>query len=354
MALSQVALCTGPLGADTLINRVRGTPARSAWFRVLLTCAVVAALLAGASIYSYEFTILNASILFIICLGSGMNRFASAVYQSRQDFQKSQWITQIHNGIFLLIAAVTFSLNLDTALPAFVTIALAYVLVPSLVWTRISSELASSTALNPTSDIKWDEGYPIVATTLAIVFLAQLERLSIPNLLGERELATFAVLAAIVGGPFRVLQIGMRYTLLPRLNGARNKLEIRQILVRDTMIAGIAIGLASLAIAIVTPWLMRVFFAEKYSIGAGLIVAALVGGTGKVVSSLSAVVATSLGEKKTLQRLNYWSWISLTVAITSAVICSSFGLTGLVYGVSVGWYLYFCAGLVLSAQYVVD
>jgi hypothetical protein len=354
MALSQVALCTGPLGADTLINRVRGTPARSAWFRVLLTCAVVAALLAGASIYSYEFTILNASILFIICLGSGMNRFASAVYQSRQDFQKSQWITQIHNGIFLLIAAVTFSLNLDTALPAFVTIALAYVLVPSLVWTRISSELASSTALNPTSDIKWDEGYPIVATTLAIVFLAQLERLSIPNLLGERELATFAVLAAIVGGPFRVLQIGMRYTLLPRLNGARNKLEIRQILVRDTMIAGIAIGLASLAIAIVTPWLMRVFFAEKYSIGAGLIVAALVGGTGKVVSSLSAVVATSLGEKKTLQRLNYWSWISLTVAITSAVICSSFGLTGLVYGVSVGWYLYFFAGLALSAQYVVD
>jgi hypothetical protein len=354
MALSQVALCTGPLGADTLINRVRGTPARSAWLRVLLTCAVVATLLTGASIYSYEFTILNASILFVICLGSGVNRFASAVYQSRQDFRKSQWITQIHNAIFLLIAAVTYSLNLDTALPAFVTIAVAYVLVPSLVWARISSELASSTALNRTSDIKWDEGYPIVASTLAIVFLAQLERLSIPNLLGERELATFAVLAAIVGGPFRVLQIGMRYTLLPRLNDARNKLEIRQILVRDAMLAGIAIGLASLAIAIVTPWLMRVFFAEKYSIGAGLIAAALVVGTGKVVSSLSAVVTTSLGEKKTLQKLNIWSWISLAVAIVSAVVCSSFGLTGLVYGVSVGWYLYFCAGVVLSAQYVVD
>jgi O-antigen/teichoic acid export membrane protein len=329
-------------------------PAGRAWLRVLLTCALVAALLTVASIYSYDFTIFNASILFIICWGCGMNRFASAVYQSRQDFRKSQWITQIHNGIFLLIAAVTFSLSLNTALPAFVTIAAAYVLVPSLVWARISSELASSTALNRTDDIKWDEGYSIVATALAIVFLTQLERLSIPSLLGEHELATFAVLAAIVGGPFRVLQIGIRYTLLPRLSGARNKHEIRQILVRDAIIAGIAVGLASLAIAIVTPWLMRVFFAEKYSIGAGLISAALIGGTGKVFSSISAVVTTSLGEKKTLQRLNYWSWISLAVAIASAVVCSSFGLTGLVYGVSVGWYLYLCAGLALSAQYVVD
>jgi hypothetical protein len=131
-----------------------------------------------------------------------MNRFGSAVYQSKQDFRKSQWITQIHNGIFLLAAAATFSLSLTTALPAFVTIAVAYVLVPSLVWARLSSESAHSTALNRTSDIKWEEGYSIVATTLAIVLLMQLERLSIPNLLGERELATFAVLAAIVGSPY--------------------------------------------------------------------------------------------------------------------------------------------------------
>jgi hypothetical protein len=120
------------------------------------------------------------------------------------------------------------------------------------------------------------------------------------------------------------------------------------------MISGVAIVLSGLAIAVVTPWLMRVFFAEKYSLGAGLIVAALFSGTGKVFSSFSAVVTTSLGGKKVLQKLSYWSWISLAVGIASAVAFSSFGLTGLVYGVSVGWYLYFCAGLALSARYIFD
>jgi len=182
----------------------------------------------------------------------------------------------------------------------------------------------------------------------------QLERLSIPKLLGERELATFALLAAIVGSPFRLIQAGVRYTLLPGLSAARNKLEIRRILIREAMIAGIAVLLSSLAIVIVTPWLMRVFFAEKYSLGAGLIVAALFAGTGKVLSSFSAVVTTSLGGKKALQKLSYWSWISLAVAVVSAVACSSYGLTGLVYGISVGWYLYFCGGLALSARHIFD
>ena len=134
MAVSQIAMCTGPLGADTLVNRTSGVPAPEAWLRVLANCALVAFLLSGAAGYYYDFDISSSSILFIICFGCGMNQFASAVFQSKQDFRKSQWIRQIHNGIFLLAAAATVWLGLSTALPAILAIAAGYLLVPYLVW----------------------------------------------------------------------------------------------------------------------------------------------------------------------------------------------------------------------------
>ena len=232
MAVSQIAMCTGPLGADTLVNRTTGIPAPATWLRVLANCALVAVLLAGAAGYYYDFSISSSSILFIICFGCGMNQFASAVFQSKQDFRKSQWIRQIHNGIFLLAAAATVWLGFGTALPAILAIAAGYLLVPYLVWGRLTSESTQSDPLSKPSEIKWDDGYSIVANTLATILLATLERLSIPNLLGEEELATFAVLAAISGAPFKILQTGVRFTLLPRLNVTRNKGEVRHILAR--------------------------------------------------------------------------------------------------------------------------
>jgi hypothetical protein len=283
-----------------------------------------------------------------------MNRFASAVFQSKQDFRRSQWIIQIHNGIFLCVAALTVWLGIGTALPAFLAIAAGFCIVPILVWIRLSPESARTANLEKGSNIQWNEGYSIVANTLATVILITLERFSIPNLLGEEKLATFAVLAAISGSPFKILQTGVRYTLLPRLRAAVNKGEIKSILARESIISGFGVFVACLAILLVTPLIIELFFAEKYSLGTGLIIAALFGGTGQVLSSFSTVITTSLGVKQDLQILNYWSWISLAVGVIGAIAGSSFGLTGLVFGVSLGWYVYFLVGIVLSLKYIAD
>lgn len=354
MAVSQIAMCTGPLGADTLVNRTSGVPAPEAWLRVLANCALVAFLLSGAAGYYYDFDISSSSILFIICFGCGMNQFASAVFQSKQDFRKSQWIRQIHNGIFLLAAAATVWLGLSTALPAILAIAAGYLLVPYLVWGRLSSNLGQSKTPEESSELKWDDGYSIVANTLAIIILATLERLSIPNLLGEKELATFAVLAAISGAPFKILQTGVRFTLLPRLRITQDKAEVRRILAHESAISGAATFASCIAVLIVTPIIIEHFFAEKYSLTTGLIIAALFGGIGKVLSSVTTVITTSLGAKSELQKLNYWSWISLAVALVASIAGSTYGLTGLVYGVSIGWYVYSLAGLALSLKYILD
>ena len=109
-------------------------------------------------------------------------------------------------------------------------------LVPYLAWGRLSSNLGQSKTPEESSELKWDDGYSIVANTLAIIILATLERLSIPNLLGEKELATFAVLAAISGAPFKILQTGVRFTLLPRLRITQDKAEVRRILAHESAI----------------------------------------------------------------------------------------------------------------------
>ena len=59
------------------------------------------------------------------------------------------------------------------------------------------------------------EGLSLLGITAAALLLMQLERLLAPRLLSLEDLARFAVVATLVGSPFRMLQMGAGYTLLP-------------------------------------------------------------------------------------------------------------------------------------------
>ena len=52
------------------------------------------------------------------------------------------------------------------------------------------------------------------------LLLVQLERLVLPHLLPLSDLALYGVLGAIAGSLFRVLQMGVGFSLLPRLRAA--------------------------------------------------------------------------------------------------------------------------------------
>ncbi len=70
----------------------------------------------------------------------------------------------------------------------------------------------------------WTEAFSFAGLNAAGLVLIQLERLVIPHVLPLSDLATYGVLAAIAGSLFRVLQMGVGYTLLPRLRVASNVL----------------------------------------------------------------------------------------------------------------------------------
>ena len=101
----------------------------------------------------------------------------------------------------------------------------------------------------------------------------QLERLLAPRLLSLEDLARFAVVATLVGSPFRMLQMGAGYTLLPRLRAATSP-HARWKLVRHEALAVALIGGAGGVILLsAAPWIADRLLAGKYELSTGLMVA---------------------------------------------------------------------------------
>lgn len=351
LAFTDLSINLGPLGADVIINRIQRVPERRTWIRILATSALVGAALTIIASTYYEFPLDLSIVLLLIGAGCGTNRFASAVYQSEQKFKVALWISQGHSGILLMAAVFTYALQIKVAYPAFVMVAIGYVFVPALVWMKLSAGSIADVE-NGKPSIDWSEGYSIVARGLAAILLVQLERLSIPKLLGVEELGTFAVLAALAGSPFRVLQMSVQHTLLPRLRRAESPNALRHILIREALISSVLVFLSSVLIFVIVPPLVAWIFDGKYTLDAGLVLAALVAGTGKVLNAFSSVTVTSLGTKKELRQLNFLMWMSLSIAVCGAYVGSNWGLTGIIYGVALGWYLNFLAGAFMAAHHV--
>ena len=57
----------------------------------------------------------------------------------------------------------------------------------------------------------------------------------------------------------------------------------------------------------------------------------------KVMASLVATTINALGSPAELVRLSVIGWISIAVAVLGAVAGARWGLTGVVYGVGLGW-----------------
>ena len=82
-------------------------------------------------------------------------------------------------------------------------------------------------------DFPWSEALSIAGLSAAGLLLIQIERLMLPHLLPLEDLATYGVLAAIAGSLFRVLQMGVGYSLLPRLRAAPGVIERRRLLFKE-------------------------------------------------------------------------------------------------------------------------
>ena len=330
-----VGIPLAPLGADVVINRRAVARDGRLLVRALATSLAMALLVAGIAGRWYG---LSADLLVVIMVATtagGVSYVAGSHFQSRRAFHISLPLLQGVNFVMVAAALATWWLGWRDAAPAILVIAGSYVVLALAGWRLLLR--GESGALETTEPFLWTEALSCVGVTGVAILLGQLERLLIPQLLTLEALAMYGVLAAIVGSTFRMLWMGVGYSLVPRLRAAADTDERIRIFRRELQTVGFVVLIASAGIWVVTPPLVEWALDGRYVLPAPLILAALVNGVLKVGSAFGRAAATALGDNRQLGRLNVLDGGAVALAVAGAAFGARWGLSGVLYGVALGW-----------------
>ena len=344
VALVQIGASIGPIGLDGLVNRRPGGIMLRR--RALLTSGIVAAVTAIVATTLYRLNAALVVALIISITAGGTSLVAAAIFQRQGRFGLSLSLSQGNTVALLAVGAVAVIARGSETRFLAALVALSYVISASVGW----GILAREPSQEPTEVPSFWEGLSLLGINAAALILMQLERVLTPRLLTLEDLATFAVLAALVGSSFRMLQMGTGYALLPRLNTASSP-EERQQLVRREAVAVMLIGVtAAVLVWFAAPWIADWLLAGKYDLSTPLMIAALVSGGVKIVDSFATTPVRALGSAHQLAMLNWVSWACVGVGGIGGWIGARWGLVGLIYGVTLGWFARSAIAGTLSAK----
>ena len=346
LAIVMIGILTGPLGAQIIVNRHRTDPGRRLLARTLSTSGLVGLVLtigAGA-LYPLDLLLLAAMLAAII--GGACNLVVVGHYQSRQRYGRSLLVFASTNLSLLAtgIAAAVFRPTVALAPAAiFATCVWAS---PLFAWWKLLRNRAAIDSPDP--PYPWGEALAVVGTIGAGMLLGATERLVIPRALSLSDLATFSVLATLAGSPFQMLNQGVGFALLPRLRGARNRTARRRVLSQELLIVVGACALLGVMVWWLTPIVLHFFLVGRYVLPTHLILAAIAVGALRPLGAVAIAVVNAVGSAGELIALGGISWIASALGLWGAWVGVRWGLTGLVYGVGLGWMFRAAAAGVLA------
>ena len=290
------------------------------------------------------------AVLLVATVGGALMLVAAARFQSDQRFTLALALLLSSNSLLLLGALVVLALDAAGALVPLVILAFGLVVAAAIGWTlALRGNLRSA---NDAAHIPWNEAISLAGVAAAGMLLIQLERLVIPYVLPLADLALFGVLGAIAGSLFRLLQMGVGFTLLPRLRNAASVFERRQLIAQELRLAiVISLGGAT-AILALTPLIEGWLLAGKYHLPLALVIAAIFSGIAKIAHAFAKAAATALATPRELALMNGAGWISVALGICCAVFASRWGLMGVVYGVGLGWLTWALLAFTLIAHHL--
>lgn len=350
VALVNVGFALAPLGLDGIVNRRRLEAGPRLLRRSLMSNALTALVFTAIGILVYDTTAGQAAVVLISVVAGGALMVAAAQFQSEQRFGASLALLQSPNVVLLLAAIATVAAGVRHAWLALVISTAGLVAGALWGWTVLIRESPSKP--HRSVEFPLGEALSYAGVQATGLLLIQLERLVLPHVLPLHDLATFGVLAAIVGSLFRVLQMGVGYTLVPRLRATDDVRERRHLVARETRLAVAIMVFGSAAIWFVTPLLERWFLAGKYHLAGPLILATLVSGMIKVFNAFSKSTAAALATPRELAVINLVGWVSVVAAIAASVVGARWGLVGVIYGVAVGWAIRAIASCLIAARHL--
>ncbi|HEY6455102.1 MAG TPA: hypothetical protein VIY90_07430 [Steroidobacteraceae bacterium] len=341
LALIQFGLASGPLGLDVVVKRHRPRVTGPLVRRAATNAALIAAAIAIAAKFFYGLSVVEALLLFAGgTLGAG-HFIIVGIYQSRGELGWALSLENAPNYVLLLLAIVASLMSLSDATPLMAGVVAGYLVSNLLGWSRAARRQTDHIELDRALALR--EGLASVSISLARQLLWQLERFAIPKLTSVEDLATYAVLAAVVGAPFRVTQLGVAFTLIEKLRSAPHAPAARAVLRREIMMGILLVAGSIAGVLLLSPFVFHYFLHDKYTISPGLIAATLAIGVVRVAESFSTTVVTALGTARSLAQISVLGWISLCVAVGAATLGSRYGLVGILCGTLCGW-LTLCAG----------
>ncbi len=347
MSIQYMTARVAPLGADGLVVRHSAVANRPLLRRVAATSAgvgVVAAIFT-TQVFTVDWTL---SALLLICVGAGgITLVVAAQFQADQAFGRSLGFLRSPDYALLIAALVGLVLRPERALITFAAVAAAMAATAFVAW----RSAAGATAEQAQHDaFRWREAIAYLAVQMSGELLMQLERLLTAKTLGLADLATLGVVLSIVGPPFRLLQLTTGYAMQPRLRAAQSRSERIRLLKREGMISGAIALVSCVALWPLSPWLVSYLLSGKYAITADVMLAVLVGGVLKVASGFSKACVTALTTDRELAYIGIAGWLGVGIAIAAGVFGATFGLAGLIYGVTVGWAVRVLASAYFVAQ----
>jgi hypothetical protein len=335
VALISVGYPLAPAGADGMVNRRALEAGPRLLRRILRPIVPMALLFAALGLVAYETSVPVALMILVSVAAGGALLVAAAQFQSEQRFGISLALNQSPNLVLLLSALWVVVAGARDARGPLLVWTVGFVATAAAGWWLLARERHAKP--HRAIDFPWSEAVAVAGLSAAGLVLIQLERLLIPHLLPLRDLATYGVLGAIVGSLFRVLQMGVGYSLLPRLRAAPGVVERRRLIAKEARLILPIVALGSAVIWIATPLVERWLLDGKYHLSAALVLAALVTGVVKIMNGFAQSTVAALADARELSVLSVLGWVGVVIAVAGAVAGAHWGLPGVIYGVGLGW-----------------
>jgi O-antigen/teichoic acid export membrane protein len=350
IALINLGFALAPLGIDGVVNRRQLDSGPALLRRTLAASVLVGLIFVIIAEVAYHMSPLVLLLVFVSTAAGGAMTVAAAQFQAEQRFGISLAIYQSPN-LTLLVAALAVLVFRDREAWFPLSIAaLGFLIAAGYGWSVLFRE--RPTKRNRESWFPWAEALSMAGLSIAGLVLVQLDRLIIPHVLPLHDLATYGVLAAIAGSLFRVLQMGVGYTLIPRLRAASSIVQRRRLISQETKLVGAVVVVGSAVIWLVTPLIERWFLGGKYHISGFLLLAALVSGIAKIMNAFAKATLTALSTPAELYVVNLLGWVAVALAIPAAFFGARWGLAGVIYGVALGWLIRALAAFYLALRHL--
>ncbi len=350
IALINLSFALAPAGVDGMVNRRRLDTGPRLLRRTLEAGVIVGAGFVLIAEIAYHMSIPLILVVFASTVAGGAMLVAGAQFQSEQRYGISLTLSQSPNLFLILAALVVVLSGVRTVWLPLAICTVGFVMAAVFGWWMLFRERSRKPVGE--SSFPWTEALSFAGLNAAGLILVQLDRLIIPHVLPIHDLATFGVLAAIAGSLFRVLSMGVGYTLVPRLRSAGSVLERRRLVAHEAkLVSAIVVG-GSVVIWFLTPWIERSLLDGKYHLSGALLLAAIVSGVAKIMNSFTKSIVTALATPAELSTVNLLGWVSVGMAVVAAFLGAHWGLAGVMYGVAFGWFTRGLTAFYLTLRYL--